>query len=49
MLDPRIAKSIIAFHPHTLLGLEDLTGIREHTWRRKKHGRGTEPVPTGHL
>jgi putative transposase len=43
-----IAKSIVAAHPHTLIGLEDLTGIRERTKRRarrrKKHGKGTEPV-----
>src|SRR6266567_8379774 len=35
-------------HPHTLLGLESLTGIRERTKRRtkrrKKSGKGTEPV-----
>jgi putative transposase len=44
----RIAKSIVTSHPHTLIGLEELTGIRERTKRRtrrrKKHGRGTEPV-----
>ena len=44
----RIAKSIVQTHPHTLIGLEELTGIRERTKRRKrrrkKHGRGTEPV-----
>ncbi len=44
----RIAKSIVETHPHTLIGLEDLTGIRERTKRRKrrrkKNGRGTEPV-----
>src|SRR6266699_3348303 len=43
-----IAKSIVKAHPHTLLGLEELTGIRERTkWRkrrRKKNGNGTEPV-----
>jgi putative transposase len=43
-----IAKSIIVSHPHTLIGLEDLTGIRERTRRRKrrrkKQGKGTEPV-----
>jgi putative transposase len=43
-----IAKSIVTSHPHTLIGLEELTGIRErtkrHKRRRKKHGRGTEPV-----
>ncbi len=44
----RIAKSIVQAHPHTLFGLEDLTGIRERTKqrrrRRKKNGKGTEPV-----
>src|SRR5258708_12219505 len=43
-----IAKSIVVSHPHTLIGLEELTGIRERTKRRKRrrkqHGRGTEPV-----
>jgi putative transposase len=43
-----IAKSIVTSHPHTLIGLEELTGIRERTKRRKrrrkKQGRGTEPV-----
>jgi|SRR5579859_892567 len=41
-----IAKSIVKAHPHTLIGIEDLTGIREHTKRRtrrrKKHGNGSE-------
>jgi putative transposase len=43
-----IAKSIVNAHPHTLIGLEELSGIRERTRRRrrrrKKHGKGTEPV-----
>jgi putative transposase len=43
-----IAKSIVEAHPSTLIGLEELTGIRERTKRRtrqrKKHGKGTEPV-----
>jgi putative transposase len=43
-----IAKSIIQAHPHTLIGLEELTGIRERTKRRKrrrkKNGKGTAPV-----
>ncbi len=43
-----IAKQIVKAHPHTLLGLEELTGIRERTKRRKrrrkKNGKGTEPV-----
>ena len=44
----RVAKSIVEAHPHTLIGLEELTGIRERTARRKrrrkKHGKGTAPV-----
>jgi len=43
-----IAKSIVQTHPHTLIGLEELTGIRERTKRRrkrrKKKGNGTQPV-----
>jgi putative transposase len=43
-----IAKHIVAAHPHSLIGLEELTGIRERTKRRKrrrkKNGKGTEPV-----
>jgi putative transposase len=44
-----IAKEIVRAHPHTLIGLEELTGIRERTRRRtrrrKKNGKGgTEPV-----
>jgi putative transposase len=43
-----IAKQIVNAHPHTLIGLEELTGIRERTKgrrrRRKKQGRGTEPA-----
>jgi putative transposase len=43
-----IAKDIVLTHPHTLIGLEELTGIREGTKRRKrrrkKNGKGTEPV-----
>jgi transposase len=43
-----IAKQIIKEHPHTLLGLEQLTDIRERTKRRKrkrkKNGKGTERV-----
>ena len=43
-----IAKQIVAAYPHSLIGLEDLTGIRERTKRRrrrrKKNGKGTEPV-----
>ena len=43
-----IAKQIITEHPHALIGLEQLTDIRERTRRkkrrRKKNGKGTEPV-----
>jgi putative transposase len=43
-----IAKQIIKEHPHALIGLEQLTDIRERTKRRKrrrkKNGKGTEPV-----
>ena len=43
-----IAKQIITQHPHALIGLENLTDIRERTKRRKrrrkKNGKGTEPV-----
>jgi putative transposase len=43
-----IATSIVAAHPHTLIGLEELIGIRERTKRRKRqrkrNGKGFEPV-----
>ncbi len=43
-----IAKEIVQAHPYTLIGLEELTGIRERTKRRrrrrKRNGKGTEPV-----
>jgi putative transposase len=43
-----VAKQIIKQHPHTLFGLEQLTGIRERTKRkkrkRKKNGKGYERV-----
>jgi IS605 OrfB family transposase len=43
-----LAKQIVRAHPQTLIGLEELTGIRERTKRRrrrrKKNGKGTEPV-----
>src|ERR1700756_1556034 len=43
-----LAKQIIKQHPHTLIGLEHLTDIRERTKRkkrkRKKNGKGSEPV-----
>ncbi len=44
----QISKQIITEHPHALLGLEQLTDIRERTKRRKrkrkKNGKGFEPV-----
>jgi putative transposase len=43
-----IAKQIITQHPHALIGLEQLTDIRERTKRRKrkrkKNGKGSQPV-----
>jgi putative transposase len=43
-----IAKQIIQQHPHALIGLEQLTDIRERTKRRKrrrkKNGKGSEQV-----
>src|SRR3989454_1998440 len=43
-----VSTRIIDQHPHSLIGLEDLTHIRERTKRRtrrrKKNGKGTEPV-----
>jgi putative transposase len=43
-----VAKQIIVQHPHALIGLEQLTDIRERTRRRKrkrkKHGKGYERV-----
>jgi putative transposase len=43
-----VAKQIIEQHPHALIGLEQLTDIRERTRRRKrkrkKHGKGYERV-----
>ncbi len=45
-----IARRIIDSHPSALIGLEDLSNIRERTkrrkWRRKKNGKGSEPVST---
>src|ERR1051326_8712603 len=40
-----IAKQILNTHPSSLIGLEDLTGIRERTKRRKRRRRGTQLVP----
>ncbi|GHO76590.1 transposase [Ktedonobacter sp. SOSP1-85] len=43
-----LAKQIVEQYPHTLIGLEHLTDIRERTKRRKrkrkKNGKGYEPV-----
>ncbi len=43
-----ISRRIVDAHPHSLMGLEDLTHIRERTkrrtHRRKKNGKGTEKV-----
>jgi IS605 OrfB family transposase len=44
----RVAKQIVEQHPHALIGLEQLTDIRERKRRRKrkrkKHGKGYEQV-----
>jgi len=40
-----IAKTIVNAHPNTLIGLEDLTGIRERTKRRKRRRKGTQVLP----
>jgi putative transposase len=40
-----IAKRIVNRHPYTLIGLEDLTGIREHTRRRKHMRKGKKVIP----
>ena len=44
----QISKHIVEHHPHALIGMEDLSGIRERTKRRsarrKKNGKGAEPV-----
>ena len=43
-----IAKQLTRQHPHALIGIEQLTDIRERTKRRKrkrkKNGKGSEPV-----
>src|SRR6266699_3655261 len=45
-----ISRRIVDAHPHSIIGLEDLTHIRERTkrrtYRRKKNGKGHEPVPS---
>jgi IS605 OrfB family transposase len=40
-----IAKQIVTSYPHTLIGLEDLTGIRERTTRRKRRRKGKQVLP----
>jgi predicted transposase len=40
-----IAKRIVNAHPHTLLGLEDLSGIRERTKRPKRRRKGKDILP----
>ena len=40
-----IAKQILDTHPTSLIGLEDLTGIRERTKRRKRRRKGKHLVP----
>ena len=40
-----IAKHILDTHPHSLIGLEDLSGIRERTKRRAKRRKGKHLVP----
>jgi transposase len=40
-----IAKRIVAAHPNTLIGLEDLTGIHERTKRPKRRRKGKELLP----
>jgi putative transposase len=40
-----IAKNIIEQHPQAFIGLEDLTGIRERTKRRKHKRKGNKILP----
>jgi IS605 OrfB family transposase len=40
-----IAKQILDTHPHSLIGLEDLSGIRERTKGRKRRRKGKHLVP----
>jgi IS605 OrfB family transposase len=40
-----IATTIIQENPHTLIGLEDLTNIRERTKRRKRRRKGKKTLP----
>jgi transposase len=41
-----IAKSIVQAHPHSLIGMEYLTGIREDKPRRKRRRRGKQLLAT---
>jgi putative transposase len=40
-----IAKTIVKQYPRAFIGLEDLTGIRERTKRRKRRRRGKKILP----
>lgn len=40
-----IAKQIVTAHPHTLIGLEDLSGIRERTKRPRRRRKGKQLLP----
>jgi len=40
-----IAKTIVEQHPQAFIGLEDLTGIRERTKRRKRRRKGQKILP----
>ncbi len=40
-----IAKTIVNTHPNTLIGIEDLTGIRERTKRPKHRRKGKQVLP----
>ncbi len=40
-----VAKHIVTTHPYTLIGLEDLSGIRERTKRRRRRRKGTQVLP----
>jgi IS605 OrfB family transposase len=40
-----IAKTIVNENPETLIGLENLSGIREHTKRRKHKHKGKKALP----
>jgi putative transposase len=39
----RISRQIVAAYPHALIGLEELTHIRERTKRKRKHGQRVSP------